>query len=92
VTALAFAGVASGACRLPSGMIWSHVAGAGLLGGIGFTMSIFITNLAFAGNAEMESASKLTVLISPLIAGIAGYTWLRLVSGRGVPVPSGDRT
>jgi len=91
VAALAFAGIASGACRLPSGMTWSHVVGAGLLGGIGFTMSIFITNLAFAGNAEMQSASKLAILISSLVAGIAGYTWLRLVSGRGLPgtAPSG---
>ena len=44
--------VASGVCALPEGVRWSHMVGAGLLGGIGFTMSIFITNLAFASSPD----------------------------------------
>src|SRR3712207_6851987 len=52
---------------------WKHVFGAGLLGGIGFTMSIFITNLAFAGQAETVNASKMAILLASLVAGTAGF-------------------
>ena len=48
--------------------------------GIGFTMSIFITNLAFAGNAEIISASKMAILLASLTAGAIGFLWLKLVS------------
>lgn len=62
---------------LPDGVRWSHVVGAGLLGGIGFTMSIFITNLAFTDSTTLVNASKLGVLTASLVAGVAGLTWLR---------------
>jgi NhaA family Na+:H+ antiporter len=55
--------------------------GAGILGGIGFTMSIFITNLAFSGNPETINASKLAILFASLVAGVLGFLWLRLLSG-----------
>ena len=71
--------VAAGICRLPLDLTWWHIAGAGLLGGIGFTMSIFITNLAFAGNAETISNSKIAILLSSLTSGIIGLLWLRLM-------------
>ena len=58
------------------------MVGAGLLGGIGFTMSIFITNLAFADHAAMVTSSKLAVLIASSVAGLLGLVWLRLVPGR----------
>jgi NhaA family Na+:H+ antiporter len=76
-----FAAVALGLCRLPSGLAWRHVLGAGLLGGIGFTMSIFITNLAFAGEAGIVNGSKMAILAASLVAGVAGFTWLRLAGG-----------
>ena len=66
--------------KLPEEVRWSHVIGAGLLGGIGFTMSIFITNLAFAGTPELINASKLAVLIASLVAGLLGYFWLRFTA------------
>jgi NhaA family Na+:H+ antiporter len=69
--------VAVGWCTLPAGVRWSHIAGAGIVGGIGFTMSIFITNLAFAGDVALINASKLAVLAASLIAGLCGYLWLR---------------
>ncbi len=75
-----FLAVASGVCRLPGDLGWRHIFGAGILGGIGFTMSIFITNLAFPGNAEIIGASKMAILFASLIAGSAGFLWLRLVS------------
>ena len=77
VVFLCLLAVASGICRLPSDLNWRHIAGAGLLGGIGFTMSIFITNLAFVGNAETINASKMAILLASLVAGIIGFLWLR---------------
>ena len=53
--------------------------GAGLLGGIGFTMSIFITNLAFVGESEVINASKMAILLASLTAGTIGYLWLKLL-------------
>jgi NhaA family Na+:H+ antiporter len=50
-----------------------------MLGGIGFTMSIFITNLAFPGQAEVINSSKMAILAASLVAGILGFLWLRLV-------------
>ena len=77
VTLLCFVAVASGICRLPSDLNWRHVLGAGMLGGIGFTMSIFIANLAFAGNAATINASKMAILSASLIAGAIGFLWLQ---------------
>lgn len=84
VTFLCFAAVACGIGRLPSDLRWSHMIGAGILGGIGFTMSIFITNLAFAGNPETINASKMAILTASLTAGIFGFLWLRFLSKPGV--------
>ena len=87
ITLVSFAAVAAGLCRLPLDMNWRHVFGAGLLGGIGFTMSIFITNLAFAGNAEEINTSKTAILAASLTAGVAGFIWLKLF---GAPVRGDD--
>ncbi len=73
-----FSAVASGLCRLPPELNWRHISGAGILGGIGFTMSIFIANLAFVGNAETTNASKMAILFASLIAGTIGFLWLKL--------------
>ncbi len=75
---LSWLAVKLGWCRLPGDMRWRHVLGAGLLGGIGFTMSIFITNLAFAGQADAVTASKIAILAASLAAGVLGFGWLRL--------------
>ncbi len=80
ITLLSFIAVAMGICKLPSGLNWKHIFGAGMLGGIGFTMSIFITNLAFTGNPNEITASKIAVLLASLCAGILGYLWLRLAT------------
>jgi NhaA family Na+:H+ antiporter len=76
IVALCAAAVAIGMCKLPSDLGWRHVIGAGMLGGIGFTMSIFIANLAFAGQATEINASKIAILIASTISGIVGYLWL----------------
>lgn len=69
--------VALGLCRLPSDLGWRHIAGAGMLGGVGFTMSIFVTNLAFEGQPAEINASKMGVLVASSLAGVLGYLWLR---------------
>jgi NhaA family Na+:H+ antiporter len=66
---------------LPDDVNWKQILGAGILGGIGFTMSIFITLLAFDNN-EIINNSKLMILLASLIAGIIGYLYLRIVSPR----------
>jgi NhaA family Na+:H+ antiporter len=78
VTLLCLVAVASGLCRLPPDLSWRHIFGAGILGGIGFTMSIFITNLAFAGNVQTINASKMAILLASLTAGTIGFLWLKL--------------
>lgn len=75
---LSFVAVTLGICRLPLDLGWSHVLGAGMLGGIGFTMSIFITNLAFTAQPEVINASKMAILLASLTAGVIGFTWLKL--------------
>jgi NhaA family Na+:H+ antiporter len=89
ITLASWLAVRSGACRLPNGLSWSHVGGAGMLGGIGFTMSIFITNLAFAGDAELINASKMAILLASSAAGVLGFVWLRFVCRAAGPRPGG---
>lgn len=79
IVLLSFAAVTLGICRLPLDLNWKHIVGAGLLGGIGFTMSIFITNLAFVGNAETINAAKMAILLASLSAGTIGFLWLNLL-------------
>lgn len=76
VTMLSFIAVKLGVCRLPLGMAWRHVTGAGFLAGIGFTMSIFITNLAYKSSPELVNSSIMAVLTTSLVAGTIGYVWL----------------
>jgi NhaA family Na+:H+ antiporter len=89
ITLLSFVAVTVGICRLPLDLNWRHIFGAGLLGGIGFTMSIFITNLAFVGNSETINASKMAILLASLTAGTIGFLWLKLL---GKPTPADEDT
>jgi NhaA family Na+:H+ antiporter len=61
--------------NLPASVQWKHLAGAGILAGIGFTMSIFIANLAF-DNAETILFSKAAVLAGSICSLVAGLAWL----------------
>jgi len=66
-----------GLADLPRGVTWRHVIGAGLLGGIGFTMSLFVANLAFRAEG-VENEAKVAILAASVVAGLCGYLWLRL--------------
>lgn len=76
ITLFSFISVKTGLCSLPRGVNWKALLGAGMLGGIGFTMSIFITLLAFKGNVHYINESKLMILLASLASGIIGYAWL----------------
>ena len=77
ITLFSLTAIGLGFCRLPHDANWRHIFGTGLLGGIGFTMSIFITNLAFTGDADIINASKMAILLASLSAGTIGFLWLR---------------
>ena len=62
---------------LPNTIKWVHILGLGLLGGMGFTMSLFIANLAFTDPVFLNPA-KIGILTGSLIAGILGYLVLNL--------------
>ncbi|WP_162051357.1 Na+/H+ antiporter NhaA [Pontibacter pamirensis] len=82
---IVFTGLASvtGLVTKPETFNWSQVVGAGLLGGIGFTMSIFIANLAFVGSPYLAQA-KFAILCASFAAGIAAYLLLRIASRKTI--------
>lgn len=80
VAGLTWLAVKMGIGKLPEGMTFHHLIGVGLVAGIGFTMSIFIAELGFAGQAENLLMAKTGVLFASLIAGIGGYLWFLLGS------------
>ena len=71
-----FIAVKFGISILPEGVKWKHLFGAGLIGGIGFTMSIFITLLAFEDTTLINQA-KIAVMLASLVAGLIGFLWLK---------------
>jgi Na+:H+ antiporter, NhaA family len=80
ITLFAWLAVKTGLSELPGGITWRHVYGAGWLAGIGFTMSLFISDLAFS-DASLVNSAKLGILAASLIAGVVGWTILRSATG-----------
>jgi len=80
---LTFLAVSSGFCKLPSDLNWKAILGVGFLGGVGFTMSIFITLLAF-DNENIINNAKFVILISSLIAGLIGFLSLKLTLKKAI--------
>jgi NhaA family Na+:H+ antiporter len=75
---ISYLAVAFGFCKLPKGLNWKSILGVGFLGGIGFTMSIFITLLAFENQTTINNA-KFVILLASLVAGIIGYFSLKFI-------------
>lgn len=71
---------------LPSHAGWKHIIGLGMLAGIGFTMSIFISLLSFS-DATHVTAAKFAVLCASVIAGLAGFMYLKSINNRKAVKP-----
>ncbi|MES2892908.1 MAG: Na+/H+ antiporter NhaA [Bacteroidota bacterium] len=71
-------GAAIGLCSLPADLKWKHIFGAAMLGGIGFTMSIFITLLAYE-DAELINEAKIAILAASIIAALSGLLFLKKI-------------
>jgi NhaA family Na+:H+ antiporter len=70
--------------KLPDQSNMSQIFGVALLGGIGFTMSIFIADLAFLGSAEYIFQAKVGVLTASLLAGLSGFLWLKYIAKKPI--------
>jgi NhaA family Na+:H+ antiporter len=81
ITLFSYLAVKTGLASLPRGLTWSHIAGAGMLGGIGFTMSLFIMGLSFS-DAVMTDQAKFGILTGSLLSAVFGLLFLKRVSGR----------
>ncbi len=81
ITIASVIAVTAGLSSRPLDLGWKHIFGAGLLGGMGFTMSIFIANLAFPGDMFHIDSSKMAIVLASLVAGISGYTFLKIWGG-----------
>lgn len=71
ITLFAWLAVRFGIAALPRRISWTHIAGVAFLGGIGFTMSLFIADLAF-DSASVTSDAKLGILLGSLLSGVVG--------------------
>jgi NhaA family Na+:H+ antiporter len=69
--------VSVGLCVLPNNLTRQNIVGVGILTDVGFTMSIFITLLAFT-HTDVVKDSKIAILIVSLIVGIIGFVWLKV--------------
>jgi NhaA family Na+:H+ antiporter len=83
----AWLAVRFGMTDLPDGVTWPQIVGVGVLGGIGFTMSLFVADLAFGAPDETShlAAAKLGILAASIIAGSGGWIVLRRLIGRDEP-------
>ncbi len=86
VPLLTMIGVKLGLTELPNGMKSGHLFGIGLLAGIGFTMSIFISGIAFADNPILINSAKIGILAGSFLSGISGYLLLRFTAGNKDPI------
>ena len=80
IAGVAWVAIKLGIAKLPEGATMSQIFGVAFLGGIGFTMSIFVADLAFLGNDTLIFQAKVGILAASLFAGLFGYFWLRYVA------------
>lgn len=71
--------------NLPLGVKWGHILGAGIIGGIGFTMSIFISILSFENSEAIQNQAKVLILVASVFAGVCGYLYLWIYSKYNMP-------
>ena len=78
--------VGLGIGKLPNSSSWSQMAGLAVVGGVGFTVALFVTNLSFT-RSDLVNSAKAGVLLGSLVSGLVGYTILRKVSPQTPAVP-----
>ena len=90
IFAFTWAAVKVGAAEVPGGAPWTRVYGVAMVAGIGFTVALFIANLAFGADAALLTQARLGVLVGSLISGVSGMLVLRALPapGRVVAVPA----
>ncbi|MCK4587672.1 MAG: Na+/H+ antiporter NhaA, partial [Gammaproteobacteria bacterium] len=76
IAGFSWVAVKIGLTTLPQGLNFKHIVGVALMGGIGFTMSIFIAELGFAHHAQDLLMAKTGILLASLLAGVSGFMWL----------------
>lgn len=77
ITLFSFLGIKLKIAALPEGINYGQIIGVAILAGVGFTMSIFVANLAFIGNPVFIDSSKVGILIGSVVSGIVGFIILR---------------
>ncbi len=77
---VAWLAIKLGIAKLPKGSTINQLFGVSFLGGIGFTMSIFVADLAFPGNEALIFQAKVGILAASLFAGLFGFLWLRFIA------------
>lgn len=80
IAGVAWVAIKLGIAKLPENSTMNQIFGVAFLGGIGFTMSIFVADLAFLGNPDMIFQAKVGILAASLFSGLFGYLWLRYVA------------
>lgn len=83
IAGFSWVAVRLGLTSLPHGLNFKHIIGVGLMGGIGFTMSIFIAELGFAHHAEDLLMAKTGILFASALAGVSGFLWLYFTYKKG---------
>jgi NhaA family Na+:H+ antiporter len=87
ISAMSWIAVRMRLADLPLGVTWAHIIGGGILGAIGFTMSLFIDTLAF-NDPVLVADAKVAILVTSLTAGVAGYAYLRALGSRDGAEPA----
>jgi len=80
IAGVAWIAIKLGIAKLPEKSTMSQIFGVAFLGGIGFTMSIFVADLAFLGNETLIFQAKIGILSASLSSGLFGYIWLRYIA------------
>ncbi|OIP55451.1 MAG: Na+/H+ antiporter NhaA [Helicobacteraceae bacterium CG2_30_36_10] len=80
IAGVAWLAIKLGIAKLPEGSTMNQIFGVAFLGGIGFTMSIFVAELAFIGNETLIFQAKVGILCASLFAGLFGFFWLKYVA------------
>jgi len=89
VAIFSFAGLKFRIASLPAGVSFGQIFGTAMLAGVGFTMSMFIANLAFTDAVVLMDSAKIGIMAGSLVSGIAGYLILRFFwqkNGEGIPI------